>query len=106
MEKVPGITLRPRELQFWPPLVASVRASGLPGPEAQPGTARAAAPAGGHHHQPGPPRQPGRRSRPVSRDQAMRALTEGVDPCALCRPDTELGISLSPSTSLGSSARS
>ncbi|UQA97631.1 DUF6233 domain-containing protein [Streptomyces halobius] len=22
----------------------------------------------------------------------MRALTEGVDPCVLCRPDTELGI--------------
>ncbi|UQA90719.1 DUF6233 domain-containing protein [Streptomyces halobius] len=37
-------------------------------------------------------RSAGRRARPVSRDQAMRALTEGVDPCALCRPDTELGI--------------
>ncbi|KIZ16810.1 DUF6233 domain-containing protein [Streptomyces natalensis] len=34
----------------------------------------------------------GRRARPVSRDQAMRALTEGLEPCALCRPDTELGI--------------
>ncbi|MGA5565294.1 DUF6233 domain-containing protein [Streptomyces platensis] len=34
----------------------------------------------------------GSRARPVSRDQAMRALTEGVEPCALCRADTELGI--------------
>ncbi|MEU3990062.1 DUF6233 domain-containing protein [Streptomyces platensis] len=34
----------------------------------------------------------GRRARPISRDQAMRALTEGLEPCGLCRPDTELGI--------------
>ncbi|MFF0622796.1 DUF6233 domain-containing protein [Streptomyces sp. NPDC004296] len=32
------------------------------------------------------------RARPLSRDQAMRALTEGLEPCAVCRPDTELGI--------------
>ncbi|WP_431047232.1 DUF6233 domain-containing protein [Streptomyces sp. P1-3] len=28
----------------------------------------------------------------ISRDQARRALTEGVEPCPFCRPDTELGI--------------
>lgn len=33
----------------------------------------------------------GRRARPVKRDQAIRALTEGLEPCALCRPDSELG---------------
>lgn len=37
-------------------------------------------------------RTAGRRARPISRDQAMRALAEGLEPCALCRPDTELGI--------------
>jgi hypothetical protein len=37
-------------------------------------------------------RTAGRRARPISRDQAMRALTEGLESCALCRPDTELGI--------------
>ncbi|MFL4491598.1 DUF6233 domain-containing protein [Streptomyces sp. VTCC 41912] len=37
-------------------------------------------------------RTAGRRARPISREEAMRALAEGVDPCALCRPDTELGI--------------
>ncbi|MEU9117507.1 DUF6233 domain-containing protein [Streptomyces sp. NPDC048483] len=34
----------------------------------------------------------GRRARGISRDQAIRALTDGLEPCALCRPDTELGI--------------
>lgn len=34
----------------------------------------------------------GRRARPISRDQAVRALTEGIEACGLCRPDTELGI--------------
>ncbi|MET7795612.1 DUF6233 domain-containing protein [Streptomyces decoyicus] len=34
----------------------------------------------------------GRRARPVSREQAVRALTEGIEACGLCRPDTELGI--------------
>ncbi|WP_234442364.1 DUF6233 domain-containing protein [Streptomyces sp. NRRL S-1448] len=37
-------------------------------------------------------RSAGRRSRPINRDQAMRALTDGVEACVLCRPDTELGI--------------
>ncbi|MFD5734378.1 DUF6233 domain-containing protein [Streptomyces sioyaensis] len=37
-------------------------------------------------------RSAGRRARPISRDQAMHAVTEGVEPCALCRPDTELGL--------------
>ncbi|MEU7642498.1 DUF6233 domain-containing protein [Streptomyces sp. NPDC039016] len=37
-------------------------------------------------------RTAGRRTRPLSRDQAMRALAEGLEPCAICRPDTELGI--------------
>jgi hypothetical protein len=34
----------------------------------------------------------GKRSRPVSRDQAMRALVEGVEACTHCRADTELGV--------------
>ncbi|TBO57533.1 hypothetical protein EYS09_22240 [Streptomyces kasugaensis] len=37
-------------------------------------------------------RAAGRRSRPVDRDQALRALVEGVEACMLCRPDTELGL--------------
>ncbi|MFD8545698.1 DUF6233 domain-containing protein [Streptomyces sp. NPDC059649] len=37
-------------------------------------------------------RTAGGRARPISRDQAMRALAEGLEPCVLCRPDTELGI--------------
>ncbi|MFF7411697.1 DUF6233 domain-containing protein [Streptomyces lydicus] len=37
-------------------------------------------------------RSAGKRARPISRDQAMRAVTEGLEPCVLCRPDTELGI--------------
>jgi hypothetical protein len=34
----------------------------------------------------------GKRSRGVARDQAMRALVDGVPACTHCRPDTELGI--------------
>ncbi|MGW6747612.1 DUF6233 domain-containing protein [Streptomyces sp. NPDC055006] len=34
----------------------------------------------------------GKRSRGVDRDQALRAVTEGVDACPHCRPDTELGV--------------
>ena len=37
-------------------------------------------------------RSAGKRARPISRDQAMRAVSEGLEPCGLCRPDTELGI--------------
>jgi hypothetical protein len=33
----------------------------------------------------------GKRSRGVARDQALRALSDGIDPCPHCRPDTELG---------------
>ncbi|MFH8574363.1 DUF6233 domain-containing protein [Streptomyces sp. NPDC017993] len=29
---------------------------------------------------------------PIPRDEAMRAVTHWVEPCALCRPDTKLGI--------------
>ncbi|MEW2436733.1 DUF6233 domain-containing protein [Streptomyces caniferus] len=28
----------------------------------------------------------------MGRDQAMRAIADGVEPCALCRPDAVLGI--------------
>ena len=34
----------------------------------------------------------GKRSKGVQRDQALRALTEGVDACTHCRPDSELGV--------------
>ncbi|MET7838918.1 DUF6233 domain-containing protein [Streptomyces sp. NPDC005356] len=34
----------------------------------------------------------GKRSRGVDRDQALRAVTEGVPACTHCRPDTELGL--------------
>ncbi|MFG2525041.1 DUF6233 domain-containing protein [Streptomyces sp. NPDC048527] len=34
----------------------------------------------------------GKRSRGVERDQALRAVAEGVDACPHCRPDTELGV--------------
>ncbi|GES27973.1 DUF6233 domain-containing protein [Streptomyces angustmyceticus] len=34
----------------------------------------------------------GKRARPISRQEAIRALTEGVEACGLCRPDSELGI--------------
>lgn len=33
----------------------------------------------------------GKRSAGVSREQALRALAEGVPACSHCRPDTELG---------------
>lgn len=33
----------------------------------------------------------GKRSKGVPRDAALRALTEGIDACPHCRPDTELG---------------
>lgn len=33
----------------------------------------------------------GKRSRGVARDVVLRALTEGVDACPHCRPDSELG---------------
>ncbi|MFF1447826.1 DUF6233 domain-containing protein [Streptomyces sp. NPDC058274] len=32
-----------------------------------------------------------KRCRGVGRDQALRALADGVDACPHCRPDTELG---------------
>ncbi|WP_329597865.1 DUF6233 domain-containing protein [Streptomyces pseudovenezuelae] len=34
----------------------------------------------------------GSRSKGVERDQALRALAQGVDACPQCRPDTALGI--------------
>lgn len=34
----------------------------------------------------------GKRSRGVDREQALRALTEGIAACPHCRPDTELGV--------------
>ncbi|MFE6755630.1 DUF6233 domain-containing protein [Streptomyces sp. NPDC057684] len=34
----------------------------------------------------------GERRRGVERDQALRNVTEGVDACPHCRPDTELGV--------------
>ncbi|MEU2487013.1 DUF6233 domain-containing protein [Streptomyces sp. NPDC012617] len=34
----------------------------------------------------------GRRRKPLTRDQALTALTEGVPACVHCRPDTELGV--------------
>jgi len=33
----------------------------------------------------------GKRARGVQRDQALRALTEGIMACSHCRPDSELG---------------
>lgn len=33
----------------------------------------------------------GKRSKGVARDQALRALAEGVAACTHCRPDSELG---------------
>ncbi|MCX4462377.1 DUF6233 domain-containing protein [Streptomyces sp. NBC_01728] len=36
-------------------------------------------------------RMAGKRSKGVARDQALRALAEGVDACTHCRPDAELG---------------
>ncbi|MFF5045709.1 DUF6233 domain-containing protein [[Kitasatospora] papulosa] len=34
----------------------------------------------------------GRRRKPLTRDQAVSALGEGVEACTHCRPDTELGL--------------
>ncbi|MGW2935056.1 DUF6233 domain-containing protein [Streptomyces sp. NPDC001156] len=34
----------------------------------------------------------GKRHRGINREQARRALAEGVDPCPHCRPDSELGV--------------
>lgn len=34
----------------------------------------------------------GKRQRAVARDQAVRAIIDGVEPCGHCRPDTELGV--------------
>lgn len=31
------------------------------------------------------------RTKPLTRDQALRALTEGIEPCQFCRPDADLG---------------
>ncbi|WP_159393962.1 DUF6233 domain-containing protein [Streptomyces sp. NRRL F-5755] len=28
----------------------------------------------------------------ITREEAMQALVQGVEPCPYCRPDTELGI--------------
>ncbi|MFB6771128.1 DUF6233 domain-containing protein [Streptomyces sp. NPDC056337] len=33
----------------------------------------------------------GKRRRGITRDEALRALIEGVKACGVCRPDTELG---------------
>lgn len=33
----------------------------------------------------------GKRSRGITRDEALRALADGVKPCIQCRPDSELG---------------
>lgn len=34
----------------------------------------------------------GKYVRPLARDQAVRALTDGIEACSHCRPDTELGV--------------
>ncbi|MFK0296950.1 DUF6233 domain-containing protein [Streptomyces sp. NPDC090442] len=34
----------------------------------------------------------GRRARPLTREQALHAIAEGLEACVLCRPDTELGL--------------
>ncbi|NUP23586.1 MAG: hypothetical protein HOZ81_47530 [Streptomyces sp.] len=34
----------------------------------------------------------GRRRRPITREQALAALAEGVRACVHCRPDTDLGV--------------
>jgi hypothetical protein len=33
-----------------------------------------------------------KRSRPITQDEARRALADGVAPCPQCRPDTPLGV--------------
>lgn len=37
-------------------------------------------------------RMAGKRNRGVQRDQALRALADGIAACTHCRPDTELGV--------------
>jgi hypothetical protein len=34
----------------------------------------------------------GKRTKPLTREQALCALTEGVEACPYCRPDSELGV--------------
>jgi hypothetical protein len=34
----------------------------------------------------------GKRQKAVGREQALRALVDGVEACGHCRPDTELGV--------------
>ncbi|MEV5645082.1 DUF6233 domain-containing protein [Streptomyces flaveolus] len=34
----------------------------------------------------------GKRSRGISRDEARRALVDGVQACGACRPDSDLGL--------------
>ncbi|MCX5357336.1 DUF6233 domain-containing protein [Streptomyces sp. NBC_00124] len=34
----------------------------------------------------------GKRSKGAVRDAALRALTDGIDACPHCRPDTQLGL--------------
>ncbi|MFE7112137.1 DUF6233 domain-containing protein [Streptomyces sp. NPDC057575] len=34
----------------------------------------------------------GKQRRAISRDDALRALADGVQACEHCRPDTELGV--------------
>ncbi|MFE0099870.1 DUF6233 domain-containing protein [Streptomyces sp. NPDC059009] len=34
----------------------------------------------------------GQRVKGISPDQAVRALTEGIEACTHCRPDSELGV--------------
>ncbi|WP_413759132.1 DUF6233 domain-containing protein [Streptomyces sp. MMBL 11-3] len=54
------------------------RAGGAPTPESV------------HRHDCG---MAGKHTRPLERDQALRALTEdGVTACPYCRPDTDLGV--------------
>jgi hypothetical protein len=35
----------------------------------------------------------GKRKRPVSREDAIRFIVDGVQPCGMCHPHTELGLS-------------
>ncbi|MFE5193422.1 DUF6233 domain-containing protein [Streptomyces sp. NPDC056601] len=45
-----------------------------------------------------------KRSRGVDRDQALRAIAEGVQACTHCRPDTELGLLDSQRLPLGTTS--